>query len=308
MSFDDLKKEFSEAKITKDQYYEKMHAFHSCLFRYPKLIGESIIKKIEIDDEEVIFKIITKDGLKLDLTCDSYDKHALPMTLLNFGEYETEETGLLVGLAGKGDVVFDIGANIGWYTINLMKRHEDIKVYSFEPIRQNYDRLVKNLAVNGLPLDKAFDFGFADYEGGATFYHDLECSMASSLVNLRERDYAVKEECRILMVDNFVRTQSLDRIDLIKCDVEGAELFVYRGGHETIRTYKPIVFTEMLRKWARKFDYHPNDIITFFTRLGYACHVMEPAGLTPIEQVTEETIQTNFVFLHREKHRYLLNG
>jgi hypothetical protein len=60
------------------------------------------------------------------------------------------------------------------------------------------------------------------------------------------------------------------KVDFIKCDVEGAELFVYQGAKATLMQQKPIVFTEMLRKWAAKFDYHPNDIIALFDELDIA--------------------------------------
>lgn len=304
MFYEAEKSRFMAGSINKSDYYENMHEYHRILYEYAHLIGQTIINKIEIVDNEIFYNITTKGGIDLVLTCDATDKHALPMTLLNFNEYETNETELVLSLLSKDDVVFDIGANIGWYTINCIKKHDGIQVYSFEPIRQNFDRLVKNLGINGISDANAYNVGFADYEGVASFFHDQECSMASSLVDLRERNHAVVQECTISMIDNFVKNvQDLNRVDFIKCDVEGAELFVFKGGVGVLRQFKPVVFTEMLRKWSRKFNYHPNDIICLFKRLGYSCYVISGLTLSKIEFVTEETVETNFVFLHDDKHR-----
>ncbi|WP_342228107.1 FkbM family methyltransferase [Rickettsiella endosymbiont of Rhagonycha lignosa] len=60
--------------------------------------------------------------------------------------------------------------------------------------------------------------------------------------------------------------QKMTKLDFIKCDVEGAELTIYTGGINVIREHKAIIFTEMLRKWSVKFNYHPNDIIALLFR------------------------------------------
>jgi len=80
---------------------------------------------------------------------------------------------------------------------------------------------------------------------------------------------------------------------------------VFRGALQTLGRDKPVVFTEMLRKWTAKFAYHPNDIIQLFGKLGYACYTVDGVMLRRIDQVTESTIETNFFFLHQEAHAAL---
>lgn len=82
----------------------------------------------------------------------------------------------------------------------------------------------------------------------------------------------VKLECQTNTIDHFVKEKNITKLDFIKCDVEGAEFMVYKGGVETFAKHTPIIFTEMLRKWAAKFGYHPNDIIDFFKQFGYNCY------------------------------------
>ena len=90
--------------------------------------------------------------------------------------------------------------------------------------------------------------------------------------------------------------------DFIKIDVEGAELFVIEGGSDTIRRSKPIIFTEMLRKHAATFNYHPNDIIDLLAAENYRCFYSRKGELIEFFRMNERTEEKNFFFLHKENH------
>ena len=96
------------------------------------------------------------------------------------------------------------------------------------------------------------------------------------------------------------------RIDLVKCDVEGAELLVVLGGQKTIERTKPVLFLEMLRKWSAKYNYHPDEIIALLGSLGYVCFSIDEAGPTRCKNVTEATRATNFLFLDTVRHGTLI--
>ena len=96
-----------------------------------------------------------------------------------------------------------------------------------------------------------------------------------------------------------------ERLDFIKCDVEGAEFMVLKGGKQTISEKKPVLFLELLRKWSKEFGYTPNDVIKFMREIGYECYCIRNKKLSKITEITEETVETNFVFLHKDKHSVL---
>ncbi len=123
--------------------------------------------------------------------------------------------------------------------------------------------------------------------------------------NIRERSEIEKVKCKVDTLDNFMKSKEFN-IDFIKCDVEGAELMVFKGGLETIRKHQPIVFTEMLRKWSAKFSYHPDDIIKLFSEMGYGCYGYVENKIEKIEKVSNEMETTNFFFFHDVKHNSII--
>ena len=74
----------------------------------------------------------------------------------------------------------------------------------------------------------------------------------------------------------------------------------FKGG-ELIEKHKPIILLELLRKWSARFNYHPNEVIELLRDHGYNSYVCAPdSKLSPIQLITEETIETNFFFVHAE--------
>jgi hypothetical protein len=112
-------------------------------------------------------------------------------------------------------------------------------------------------------------------------------------------------KCKLKTLDEF-RSEFHEPIDFIKCDVEGGELLVFQGGKETIKNDLPIVFSEILRKWSAKFNYNPNEIFRFFGVLKYQAFTVKNGVLIPFEAMNEETLETNFFFLHKVKHATLI--
>jgi len=144
--------------------------------------------------------------------------------------------------------------------------------------------------------------GFLDIDEDVDFFVDLNNSGNASARNLVETANMQKITSKVVSLDNFLLKNEIDTIDIIKCDVEGSELLVFRGGLKTLKSHAPIIFTEMLRKWAIKYNYHPNETIQLLTSLGYRCFTIKDNRLLEFFSMNEETVEKNFFFLHRDKH------
>lgn len=296
----ELKKRFKKGKVNKNDYIDKMFEVHSILFQYSEFIKDTDIKNVEIDGERVIMET-KNDGIKM--LCDKDDKRIIPIEILNFDVYEIDETNMLKELVTENSVVFDIGANIGYYSLILSKWQENCKIYSFEPIPKTYNYLLENIKLNKCNNIYTNNIALSNKEGYEIFYYNKMLSGNSSMKVLNSKVKLEEFNCKLSRLDTYVEENEIEKIDVIKCDTEGSELLVFEGGIESIKKFKPVVYTEILRKWSKEFDYNCNDIIKLFTEIGYSCFVVDKDKITRITQITEETMETNFLFLHNEKHR-----
>lgn len=299
MSLFELRTAYQNGRITKQQYIDEMHGVHARLFEYAEFLRNTDIARIEITDEQVVMQ---ERESTIRIVCDKADKRIAPIEILNFGNYEKADMNMVLQLLQDGQTVFDVGANVGWYSITFAKRFPNMQVFAFEPISATFGYLQRNIALNQLANIRVNNFGFSDHNGELVFHFHPAGSGSASAVDLMGTGTAQRIHCTVRKLDDFVVQAGVTRIDFMKCDVEGAELFVLVGGIESIKRFKPMIFIEMLRKWAAKFNYHPNQIIELMTGIGYRCFVRKDNALTEFRHMDEQTVETNFFFLHTHAH------
>lgn len=318
MKIEEIRKLYKEDKIEKKEYGTIMFHKYEELLEYKRLLAESDVDEIVVNKKDLIFKIkecdLNGNTYNIDMAVYKDDAAAVPVAILSFKEgYEKKEMKMFAILLEyiskivKEPVFFDIGANLGWVAINCKIQYPSLKCYAFEPISDTFSKLHRNIQLNCITNIETFNIGFSDKNCKSTFFYDIEASGASSMANLRELNTTQLVECEIRRLDDFVVEKKIYNIDIIKCDVEGAELLVYKGGIKSLEKFKPIIFSEMLRKWSAKFNYHPNDIILLLKKIGYECFVLSgEEKLTKITNVYEETVETNYFFLHKNKHAEII--
>lgn len=304
MFLKEKREQFESGFLPKQEFIEKMYTAHSVLFDYAEYLGCTGIDRIEIVDGNVIF--VEKDS-QARFLCKRGDLRLPQIESLNFGAYEPEVADVMFQLLAPGMKIFDIGANVGWFSVQFAKNDSSAGVYAFEPIEDTFRWLKKNAVLNETPNLKLYNFGLGNESGPVEFFVYPECSGGSSMADNSKRSSVEKIKCQIKRMDDFCDEANVWP-DFIKCDVEGAELFVFKGGSKAIDKSKPIIVTEMLRKWSASFGYHPNDIIAFLTGKGYDCFVIREGTLLPFTEVDESTVDTNFVFLHKIMHREIISA
>lgn len=307
MSLSTLRDSYLKKEIDKWEYIDSMYEMHTRLFEYSDFITDTNISRIEIQDKKVI---MTFRDSEVKFICSKSDKRVAPIDALNFKVYEQDELKMQLNLIEPSFNVLDIGANYGWYALHIAKQSPNAAIFSFEPIPSTFKCLNENVALNNVSNIETLNFGLSDKEGKFNFFYDSSLSVNASLANVSGNSNIEEVVCNVKTLDEYWLEQK--QIDFIKCDIEGAELFALKGGAKSIQKFKPIIFCEMLRKWTAKFNYHPNDIIAFLKEIGYCCFTLANEKLRPFEKVDEETIETNYFFLHKEKHqnqiqKYLAN-
>ena len=300
-----LRAAYRSGRLEKRSYVSRVHAANKALFDYARYLVDSDVERIEISSAGVI---VTSRSRKVRLLCDPDDEHLVPFTLLNFGEYEPRELDAVLRLVAPGATVLDVGANIGWYAIVLARSIADLQIHCFEPMERSCATLEHNLALNAVQGVRVHRLGFADVDGPREFFYTTACSGGTSLADLDQPGSVTKVTAQVSRLDSFCDEQGLDP-QFIKCDVEGAELLVVQGALGTLRRSHPVLLLELLRKWSARFGYHPNDVLDLLGGIGYRCFTVAAGGwLVPFGRVTDETVETNFFFLHAEGHRRLIES
>jgi FkbM family methyltransferase len=304
MNFLKMRQLYNDGKLSKQDFIDNIHYSHMLLNDYAKYIENTEIKKIVISAQEVY--IVTLDDLIMH--CDFVDKRCVPLYILSFGEYEKKECHFILSLIETDDVVLDIGANHGWYSLNIAKKFPNTKIYAFEPVKKVLDIMAENVRVNNLNNINIFNIGIGNENSIREFNYNKDMSGATSMVNILDRNDVEKINCDVRTLDSFIIEHKIDKVDFIKCDIEGAELFALQGACNILEKYRPKLFIEMLRKWSARFNYHPNDIICFMAGLGYKCFELSNGYLSCLGEMTDDTKGTNFFFLHSKKHESQTHG
>jgi len=136
-----------------------------------------------------------------------------------------------------GDIVYDVGANYGLYSIALGKRvGERGQVIAFEPLGRNFSRLQANIQLNNLENIRCFPYALGEQAGKTEIYLQEEHPWCATLLKgtPNSREALPVEVVQVMEGDGFRSTQGLPVPRAIKIDVEGFEYSVMRGLRQTL--------------------------------------------------------------------------
>ncbi len=177
------------------------------------------------------------------------------------GCYARSVLALLQRLLNRGDmVVFDVGANEGEETLFAAKRVPNGRVFSFEPNPLVRARLRKNVELNGFDNVSIQAIGLDAQPGKLVLYGpsgrggDGTWNAGQGSIFPRSGVDAPIGEISLSTLDRFVAEQSIPQIDLIKIDVEGAELNVLRGGERVLAEHHPNMIVEVWEGVERSLE------------------------------------------------------
>lgn len=152
-----------------------------------------------------------------------------------FGVYEYWMTRLFHSIVKEGMTIIDIGAHKGTYSVLFASLMNDKgKVLAFEPDPANRSWITKNIQVNGYRCIETYPFALSDNDGDTTFY--AADGMGSLIPNPASK--ALSQEpitVQTRRLDNFLKEKNILNVDIIKMDVEGADLLVLKGAENTLR-------------------------------------------------------------------------
>jgi FkbM family methyltransferase len=197
------------------------------------------------------------------------------------GAYEPVEAYLVAQLLSPGMVMIDGGANVGMYTLIAASEvglHG--KVHSFEPVPKNYERLVFNVSSNGLGSVVRTNMKALWHREEVVRLGCDEVGNAGGYSIGNPIGEAGTAECAGTSLDQYVAENALDRVDFMKMDIEGAELFALQGAREVLSRWQPTMLLEINRRVCRRLGHEPKEIWEFLRPFGYS---MWAVGESPDE-------------------------
>jgi FkbM family methyltransferase len=163
------------------------------------------------------------------------------------GSADLDVQAALLTVAHPGHVVYDIGANVGFFTVIAAQLvGSSGRVVAFEPLEENFVLLQRNAQLNGFTNVAANNFALADRDGAAEFLLSKNATfggLANSAMKIENQ--AGKTEVKIFRLDSVVQRDSLPLPRIMKIDVEGAEVAILDGAAETIRKARPVLIIEL---------------------------------------------------------------
>lgn len=140
--------------------------------------------------------------------------------------------------------VFDIGANFG-LTASILARHTAGPILAFEPLPGAFQALTATLNANHAGNVEPLNLALGVECGAIGFFEDPNAAAASHVVSPATAGRQANRSVAIRTVDSVVAERRLDRLDLMKIDVEGYELDVLEGARRTLERLKPSVLLEV---------------------------------------------------------------
>jgi FkbM family methyltransferase len=171
---------------------------------------------------------------------------------LSIGTFEDAERRALQRLAEPGMIAFDIGANVGIYSVLLGKAVGPAgQVWSIEPFPRSAAYLRRNLTLNGLTDTRAIEGAVSDVNGESEFHvfpdgSDVYNSLGATKRPVEGIQAVSRLRVPTFTLDAFCAQRAIPKVDLIKLDVEGAEDRVLAGAEGVLKNSPhPVILTEM---------------------------------------------------------------
>jgi FkbM family methyltransferase len=208
-----------------------------------------------------------------DLLVMIWPGNELSRVLFLTGNFEPNELTWMSQTLSEGMTMIDIGAHMGMYTMTASKLvGEPGVVVAVEPSTREFQRLSFHVILNGLRNVRSFQLAASNACGEATMKIAWEWNSGHNTFGefLDPSVETIREE-RVLTqtVDTLVAGQRLERVDLIKIDVEGHELQVLTGAVETLARFRPSLLIEVFEETLRRQGASVAAVLDFLTGHGY---------------------------------------
>ena len=235
----------------------------------------------------------------------------LSLTLYASGHFEANEFAFLDRVLGPGMVFLDGGANEGLYTIFASaKVGGEGRVIAVEPSPRELARLRRNVEMNNARTVEIVEAALAEQPGVLSLQVAEDEHSGQNTVGAFAYEgvkTTTTTEVEATTIDDIVRQHALAKIDVIKLDIEGAEIRALRGADTVLREMRPLLLVEVSEASLRHQSGSPVELRDFLKGYDYVMFDLdeETAKAVPITDETPAR-STNVIAVHSERAGDLL--
>jgi FkbM family methyltransferase len=200
--------------------------------------------------------------------------------ILTFNDVGLENLSNLYEIFGKenystdvpAETILDLGAYQGYYSMYAYVKYPDAVIYSFEPLPDNYLQLKKNIEFNKLGSDrlKLFNVAISESAGKVSLHMNDDAKMGSSIVYKTGKAMEVPA----VTISEIIRSNRIEKIDILKVDIEGAEYRVFRGADDDVMSKIDTVIAEFHPVEGEKMS----DLVQLFEGKGLLLRSADESG------------------------------
>lgn len=191
--------------------------------------------------------------------------------------FEKDDLLYLLSKIKKTDIFFDIGANVGLFSIVISKKLPDIEIHAFEPIPLNVSLFKASLCLNDIDSVIVNQCCVGDFKGEVDFSLSVDSAYSSiHSTGMRKELKVISSD--ITTIDSYAKEKNIQRIDIMKIDVEGAENLVINGSASVFSnpSLRPrLILMELYDDHFKKFDTSIKKVVSLLGQYGYKPFIFE---------------------------------
>jgi FkbM family methyltransferase len=226
--------------------------------------GKRLIRHVAVQDFEMLVFVNEDVGRQIWL----------------FETYEPDETRFFRDSIKPDDICFDVGGNVGYFALLMSKLAVDGTVHVFEPIPMNAALVKANAELNAFTNVTVNNVAVGSEEGIANFSVSIDSAYSSMRATGRIAE-AQSIDVPLVTLDKYIERSGINRIDIMKVDVEGAEDMVLVGGTALLSdpARRPrMVLLELFDENLVPFGTNVAIIVDRMIGFGYEAHVLADGG------------------------------
>jgi len=240
---------------------------------------------------------LTDEDIAIYANADSY----IESTILSTGTYENEINKLIRISLQPGACALDIGANIGLQSLRMAACvGAKGKVYAFEPLFHLQEKFNANMALNRAKNVTLFPFALSNVRSEADFKVNKSSWNQGTFSISGNSQGNETQHVKIEVADEIPELNELEKLDLVKIDVEGFEFPVLLGLKKILETHRPRIIFEYDQNYWQSNSLSFGDCFGFLSSMGYAIYQITPVGCEPVREPYSVSSGNLFCRSHEE--------